>query len=140
MARTIDSGSFETWTSGSKLNHQPQQRRLQQMNVVVVGGDHHGAGGPSYIVDQNGQRVFGAALAGLNVTENVVATQGPTLTGGGSWSRNDNTITSTDTFVDLLNQAPYTNATTLANQTFYINGTAVPIIGFGSAWRATDDA
>ena len=91
------------------------------------------------VVDQNGNRIFGSALAALTITENVVTTSGPQIntpttanpSGNGSWSVGDGSITSTDTFIDLLNQGPFTEKTSLANQTFYINGVAVPIIGFG---------
>jgi hypothetical protein len=84
------------------------------------------------IVDQFGNVIYGSALAGDVVTESVVTTSGPQITGGGTWSRSNGELSPNGTFVDLVS-GNSGGGTSTTNQTFYINGVAVPVIGLGGA-------
>lgn len=90
------------------------------------------------VVDQTGRSIYGNdTLNGLGVVikESVTTTSGPQVTGGGVWcpiGGNCDTagsLSPSGTFWDILAGAA-SGQTSTANQSFLLNGTALPVLTF----------
>ncbi len=93
------------------------------------------------VLDQFGNPIYGNSTLnslGVVVNENVVTTSGPTIRGGGVWCpvggscSTAGSMTSSGMFWDVLAGDP-NGQTSTANQTFLINGTALPVISFSGS-------
>jgi len=82
------------------------------------------------VLDQDGKPFYGSEVPA--VTESVVTTSGPTIVGGGVWSRAENTIDPSGRFTDYLSANGNAQPST-ATQTLSADGNALRVnIGAGS--------